>query len=119
MVHLNLELCQKVLKVVKESRDCADVQSDLDRIQDAISNLYNEAGLLHAQCLDQELRRKYPIIDVLLYTARSFPTSAASSVSSNNSPEENALLQDHIGILSHVALKKDIVQHLRQMFKQD
>lgn len=110
-------LFTETLEIMKEAHDCADILRDLDRIGQAKANVYSYGGAFAADRLDQELRQKYPMIDVMLNiadTMRSNPLFSPQS-GQNRTMEETAiasLQQDYCGILCDVAVKKRIKQSI-------
>lgn len=68
-------LFAKTLETMKEAHDCADVLHDLDRIEQAKANAYCYGGVFAAEQLDRELRKKYPMIDVMLDIANTMRSS--------------------------------------------
>lgn len=89
----------------------------IDRIEQAKANVYSCDGVFAAGRLDQELRQKYPTIDVMLSIANTMRSNplAPPQVGKIHSEEEKAisnLQQDYCGILCDVAVKKGIKQNI-------
>lgn len=134
MIFFKAELNYKALKLIKESHDLLDVATDLDKIDQAQNNIDRYAmdyqkspnevslanyqtSLYNANNLDEELRKKYPTIDLMLNIANDLPkiTFARSSGNAVVKPQEyRALSQDRCGIKCHVLIKKEIISHAEQ-----
>ena len=124
MIHFYDDLFIKTLECIKEAKDCADTLNDLNRIEQAKANVYFDGGLLTADQLDRELRMKYPIIDKMLDIANAMrmnsPLSPAPRTGQTRSAEDIAisnLEQDRCGIICQVALKKEIVQNIKEIIR--
>lgn len=115
-------LFAKTLEIMKEAHDCADILHDLDRIGQAKANVYSYGGAFAADRLDQELRQKYPMIDVMLNIADTMCSNPLFSPQSgqNRTMEEAALAslqQDYCGILCDVAVKKGVKKSIKDCIK--
>lgn len=111
-------LFAKTLEIMKEAHDCTDILRDLDRIGQAKANVYSYGGVFAAGQLDQELRQKYPTIDVLLNIAKAMRSNPLLPPQSgrNRTMEETAianLQQDYCGILCDVAVKKGVKKSIK------
>lgn len=97
--------------LVQETKELEDVCKDLRRIDDAISKLGLNYDTENARRLDEELRRKYSTINIMLNVAQAMPKFTKIQVK-NYSPcdicEVECLKQDRYGILCHVIMKKGI-----------
>lgn len=119
MIHFDLELVSKVIEAARDATDLRDINFDFQRIKSAETDVLQFGDVVTAQRLDAELREKYPIIDKMLDIAKSMP-SALQTGSSNHAqlPQEvNNLQQDYYGIICHIALKKGMVQSVKQFIK--
>ena len=105
-IHFKDDVKVATWKAINEAHDCADVATDLLRIQNTIAYGTDE----EAMHLDLELRRKYPIIDAMLQIANSLPMqpSQRTATVSGESPSKANLWQDYYGILCDTAVKKNI-----------
>lgn len=94
------------LRVIEEAHDCADVATDLCRIQNTIAYGKDE----EATRLDLELWKKYPAINAMLQIANSLPMqpSQYAAAAAGESPSKANLRQDYYGILCDTAVKKGI-----------
>lgn len=119
MIHFYDSIVAKTLETIKDAYDCADILHDLSRIEQAKTNVNSYEGLLAAYQLDQELREKYPCIDVMLNFADTMlpPSPQIAKISSESEVAISALTQDYYGILCDTALKKEIVKELKQFIK--
>lgn len=109
-IHFKADMKAAVLKIINESHDCAEIASDLFRIQRMIVYGTDE----EAMHLDLELRRKYPIIDTMLRIANSLPTQPyqRTAAVSGETPSKANLWQDYYGILCDTAVKKNIKKNI-------
>ena len=112
MIHLKDTLCAQILRVINESHDCADILNDLTRIERLLSCPFSLAWQIEARRLDQELRSKYPVTDMLLNAANSVPTLNSNSTPQETPVEVTVLRQDYFGIICHAGLKKDILHSI-------
>ncbi len=124
MIHFIAAIQSKTLEIVKEAHDCADVLHDLERIGQAKANVYSFGGIFAANQLDQELRRKYPTIDLMLNIADTMRTNpllpSSPQACHARSAEEAAidnLQQDYCGILCDTAVKKGLTHELKECIK--
>jgi len=117
MIHFKQNLTNQALSMIKEQKELSDVLSDLSRIEQAKNDLYTHDGIQRAQNLDSEMRKKYPIIDVMLNTANRFKPMVPANVRSApmNEPEEmTRLQQDRCGIICDTLLKKQITSSVEE-----
>lgn len=100
-----------VLQIIKESHDCIDIARDLEAIQNTIHNGSDNDAVR----LDDYLRKKYPIIDIMLDIADSIQArpSCGNSNATSQSPYKAMLEQDCCGILCHTAIKKGLKPDLK------
>lgn len=122
MITFYEDLFARTLEIMKEAHDCADILYDLGRIEQAKTNVYSYGGVFAADRLDQELRKKYPTIDIMLNIADTMRTNPLFSAQAGqvHSEEEKAianLQQDYCGILCDTAVKKEIVHEIKQFIK--
>lgn len=105
-IHFKDDVKVATWKAIEEAHDCADVATDLLRIQRTIA-IGTDEDALH---LDLELRRKYPVIDTMLQIANALPVqpSQCAAAAAGESPSKANLWQDYYGILCHIAVKKGI-----------
>ena len=73
MIYFYDDLVEKTVETIKEAYDCADILNDLNRINQAITNIKLYGNWSAADHLDQELRQKYPCIDNMVEFANSIP----------------------------------------------
>ena len=105
-IHFKDDVKVATWKAIEEAHDCADVATDLLRIQNTIVYGTDE----EAMRLDLELWKKYPIINAMLQIANSLPVqpSQCAAAAAGESPSKANLRQDYYGILCHIAVKKGI-----------
>ena len=105
-IHFKDDVKVATWKAIEEAHDCADVATDLLRIQNTIVYETDE----EAMRLDLELWKKYPIINAMLQIANSLPVqpSQCAAAAAGESPSKANLRQDYYGILCHIAVKKGI-----------
>lgn len=118
MINFYDGLFVRILEIMKQAHDCADILRDLERIQQAKANIYSYGDVFAADQLDRELRQKYPMIDVMLNTAQAMRSSLLLPPQSgwNCTMEEAAissLQQDYCGILCDVAVKKGVKESIK------
>lgn len=119
MIHFYDSIVAKTLETIKDAYDCADILHDLSRIEQAKANVNSYEGLLAADQFDRELRKKYPCIDAMI----NFANTMLPPVPQNRkiySPSEAAvlnLIQDYYGILCDTAVKKEIVEGMKQFIR--
>lgn len=119
MIYFYDDLVAKTVETVKEAYDCADILNDLNRINQAITNIKLYGSWSAADQLDQELRQKYPCIDNMVEFANSIPAHVPMS-KKNYSPSEAVLSnleQDYFGILCDTAIKKQMVHSIKEFIK--
>lgn len=119
MIYFYDELVTKTVETIKEASDCADVLNDLNRINQAIANIKLYGNWPMANQLDQELRKKYPCIDMMVDFANSIHVSV-QRVKKNCFPSEavlSNLKQDYFGILCDTAIKKKLVNSIKEFIK--
>ena len=119
MIHFDPELVSKAIEAAKDVADLMDVTEDLQRIKNAEAGVLQSGDVITARKLDAQLREKYPIIDEMLDLANRMPPTLQTGSSSHTQlPQEvNNLQQDYYGIICHIALKKGIVQSIKQFIK--
>ena len=119
MIYFHDELVAKILESIKESYDCADVCNDLNRIDQAITNVRLHGNCTAAYQLGQELRQKYPCINRMVDVANSMLISAprAKRVCSASEAIISELNQDRYGILCDTAIKKQLVHSIKEFIK--
>lgn len=119
MIHFYESIVAKTLETIKDAHDCADILNDLNRIEQAKANVKLYDSVSAAIQLNQELREKYPGIDVMLNFADTMlpPSPRGATVSSESEVAISALTQDYYGILCDTAVKKEIVQGIKQVIK--
>jgi ribosomal protein L34E len=100
------ELQEKTLKIIYEAHDCTEIAKDLYRIN-YINNFGSDE---QARQLDNELRKKYPTISIMLNVGDSLQVvyQRPLNVYSASSFEKARLKQDYWGILCDTAIKKGI-----------
>ena len=115
MIHFDSELVSKAIEAAKDAADLMDVTEDLQQIKNAEAGVLQFGDIVTACRLDAKLREKYPIIDEMLDLAnRMSPALQTGSSSYAQLPQE---VQDYYGIICHIALKKGIVQSIKQFIK--
>lgn len=119
MIHFDSELVSKAIEAAKDADDLMDVTEDLQQIKNAEAGVLQFGDIVTARGLDAKLREKYPIIDEILDLAnRMLPALQLESSSYAQLPQEvSNLQQDYYGIICHIALKKGIVQSIKQFIK--
>lgn len=119
MIYFYDELVRRTLDTIKEAYDCADVLNDLNRIEQEIANIKLNGNLFMATQLDQEMRKKYPCIDRLIDFANSIPIPSVRVKKSYSANEAiiTSLNQDYYGILCDTAIKKQIIQSIKEFIK--
>ena len=119
MIYFKEDLVARVLNEAKDAHDLCDMVRDLGRIKDAMVDMQTFDGLMRARKLDKELRDKYPCIDAMLDIAQAMASGIAGKVQggSGGIPETENLKQDYYGIICGTAVKKGIVQELKDMIK--
>ena len=115
MIYLNQELYQRVCEVIKDAHDCRDILSDLNKINNALYGLQYGEGQKEARLLDCQLRNKYPLIEAFLDEASPMFSFTEGRTQGIEPVEVMALKQDWCGIICHAALKKGIVQNIKEM----
>ncbi len=66
MIYFHEELVAKALETIKDAADLADVQIDMQKIENAENRIWQFGDTITARRLDVELRRKYPTIDEMI-----------------------------------------------------
>lgn len=119
MIHFDPEMVSKAIEIAKDATDLTDVVKDLQRIKDIETGVFQSGDTVTARRLDMELRKKYPIIDEMLNLANRMPPALQTYSSSHVqlSQEVSNLQQDYYGIICHIALKKGMVQSIKQFIK--
>lgn len=116
MIHFSSAIQNRALEIIKEGYDCADVLRDLNRIEQAKTNLYTIGeGVSAADKLDRELRQKYPAIDKMLELANTMrlPSPQTPKI---RAEEEQAIVnlnQDYWGILCDTTVKKGLAKGIK------
>ena len=119
MIYFYEDLVAKTVETIKESYDCADILNDLNRINQAITNIKLYGNWSSPDQLDRELRQKYPCIDNMVAFANSSPVPVPRA-KKNYSPGEAVLSnleQDYFGILCDTAIKKQMVHSIKEFIK--
>lgn len=119
MIYFYPELVAKTEEIIKDAHDCFDILCDLNRIEQAKATVNLYGDVFSASQLDDELRKKYPSIDELSNFAKTMLPPGPQS-KKNYSPSEaviSNLIQDYYGILCDTAVKKEIVQEMKQFIK--
>lgn len=132
-IHFHKSLVGEATKALKESKELLDVCLDLEKVlhqmeQVEYSNLVltNDANeqqwrLQQARELDDTVRQKYPVIDIMLNVADKFPVNPSFSASSSNDYElieYRNLMQDYYGILCHTLLKKKFIEDVKEFIER-
>ena len=119
MIYFYDDLVEKTVETIKEAYDCADILNDLNRINQAITNIKLYGDWSAADHLDQELHQKYPCINNMVEFANSIPVPVPRA-KKNYSPSEAVLSnleQDYFGILCDTAIKKQMVHSIKEFIK--
>ena len=119
LLHFYDELVVRTLKTIKESYDCIDVLNDLNRIDQAITNVNLYGNCTAAYQLDQKLRQKYPCIDRMVDVANSMltPVPRTRRMYSASEAVISDLNQDYYGIICDAAIKKQLVRSIEELIK--
>ena len=119
MIHFDSELVSKAIEAAKDAADLMDVTEDLQQIKNAEAGVLQFGDIVTACRLDAKLREKYPIIDEMLDLANRMSPAlqTGSSIYAQLPQEVSNLQQDYYGIICHIALKKGIVQSIKQFIK--
>lgn len=119
MIHFDSKLVSKAIEAAKDADDLVDVTKDLQQIKNAEAGVLQFGDIVTARRLDAKLREKYPIIDEMLDLANQMSSALQRGASScAQLPQEvSNLQQDYYGIICHIALKKGIVQSIKQFIK--
>ena len=119
MIHFDSKLVSKAIEAAKDADDLMDVTKDLQQIKNAEAGVFQFGDIVTARRLDAKLREKYPIIDEMLDFANQMSPALQTEASSYAQlPQEvSNLQQDYYGIICHIALKKGIVQSIKQFIK--
>lgn len=119
MIHFDSKLVSKAIEAAKDADDLVDVTKDLQQIKTAEAGVLQFGDIVTARRLDAKLREKYPIIDEMLDLANQMSPALQTGASSYAQlPQEvSNLQQDYYGIICHIALKKGIVQSIKQFIK--
>ena len=105
MIYFYDDLVAKTVETIKESYDCADILNDLNRINQAITNIKLYGNWSLPDQLDRELRQKYPCIDNMVAFANSIPV-----------PVPRAKKYYFI-IIYDTAIKKELVHSIKEFIK--
>lgn len=117
MINFNVDLFYRAEKDIKEVRDFKDLKEDIDKIDFAMKNIVAYDGIAYAKYLDNQLRKKYPIINKMVEVANNMPKIFQLIASNNPSvtiPELESLRQDRCGIICDYLLKKQYVSSIEQ-----
>lgn len=119
MIYFYDELVAKTLETIKEAYDCADILNDLNRINQAMTNVKLYGDWYAANQLDRELRQKYPCIDNMVNFANSIPIPVPRAKKNYSAGEAvlSDLQQDYFGILCDTAIKKKMVHSVKEFIK--
>lgn len=124
-IYFYKNLTAAALKALEESHELSDISQDLQKVQwqmeqVAYSNLCLVCDnferfrrLQQARELNNELRKKYPVINNMLNIANRLPRAQAPSPASAGAPETDEyefLRQDYFGILCHTLLNKKLIE---------
>lgn len=120
MIYFYDDLINKTLETIKEAYDCADVTNDLNRIEQEITNIKVYGNLVTANTLDQEMREKYPVINMMVDFANSFsfPSTQVRKVYTPSDALISNLNQDYYGILCETALKKKLINDIKEFISK-
>ena len=103
-------LAEEAMKILHEAQDGAEIAYDLSRITEVLNSGTND----QARQLDDELRKKYPTINIMLNIANSLPpirlpiNCRPVDGYSASDPDKENLRRAYWGIICDVALKKGI-----------
>mgnify|MGYP006986469722 FL=1 len=119
MIYFYDDLIEKTVETIKEAYDCADILNDLNRINQAITNIKLYGNWSASDQLDQELRQKYPCIDNMVdfVNSISVPVSRVKKNYSSSEAVLSNLGQDYFGILCDTAIKKQMVHNIKEFIK--
>ena len=101
----------KIADKLKSTKDHVDELNDLIEINNTISR----NDIYYAIDLDQKLRNKYPIINIMLDIANSFPKKF--STNTHVTQQNNAissLIQDRYGICAHMLLNDKVIPDIKE-----
>lgn len=115
-IYFKKDLMQKILEVIQDTKDCMEMINDVNRINQAMSGLRLYGDCATAEKLDWELHQRYPAINAMLDYAdliSSLPTLINNTCSQNEIIYKK-LEQDYYGILCHIAIKKQIVNDVKE-----
>ena len=119
MIHFYSEPVAKVLEIIIDSSDCANIRQDLNRIEQAKINVNLYGNLVSAYKLDQELREKYPCIHIMNDYAKAIDPQILQNTN-HYTPSEaivSNLDNDKYGILCDTALRKGVIQEIKQFIQ--
>lgn len=128
MIYFRESYISEAYKIIDELREFSDTRDDLQKIEGMKQRIkiaiYSRASvsemnnvLQHAKNLNDELNRKYPIIQQMLQCANGLKRthSTNSMDTSDNIPDAYKMLeQDRCGILCHTLLKKGITNTIEE-----
>lgn len=119
MIYFYDDLVEKTVETIKEAYDCAGILNDLNRINQAITNIKLYGNWSASDQLDQELRQKYPCIDNMVdfVNSISVPVSRVKKNYSSSEAVLSNLGQDYFGILCDTAIKKQMVHNIKEFIK--
>lgn len=110
MIYFYPSIVCKTLEVIKDATDCKTVCNDLARIKAAKAEVEDKGDCAVANLLDQELRKKYPYIILMLTVGDQMLTLPIREYNTNALPVMQRLDQDYYGILCDTAIKKGVIK---------
>ncbi len=119
MIYFYENLVTQTVDIVKSAYDCADILTDLNRIEQAKERVRVSGDWYTANQLDEELRQKYPYIDVMNKVADSFavPSLQPAMQYSIYDAVIESLTNDRYGILCGTAIKKGLIHNPKEFIK--
>lgn len=119
MIYFYDYLVANTLEMVKSAYDCADILTDLNRIKQAQERVRVCGDWYTANQLDEELRQKYPCIDVMNKAADSIPVLFPQPAKQYTIYEAviESLENDRYGILCGTAIEKGLVHSAKEFIK--
>lgn len=121
MIYFYGELIYEAEKYIHNAYELYDIRQDMEKIEYAERNIYSAGGIQYAHKLDEELRKKYPTIDMMIDVANSLPKTYENQLGDkkgNRPLELDILQQDWCGIICDVLLKKEVVESLEQCIRK-
>ena len=116
MIHFDETYVKKVLEYIKNEEELRKVRDDLNEIWRAKTLAYRWM-LREANEIEQKIRKKYPIIDVMLNIASKMQQGVEFKSVCEKAQMERVverLQQDYCGILCHVAIKKSVIHSIKE-----